>query len=90
VVIVPSAGLEELLFFLLSEFEDFFASTPCPFPGPGSIVFSGAPTVDPMEAAKVLWKLLLPVSIEVDLFVASGTAFDNWLTIFTPSVIATL
>jgi hypothetical protein len=85
-----SALLDEAFFFPLSGLDVFFVSTFCAFASLPSPSVAAAATVAPITAEKLLWRLPLLASAEVGLPVASGTAFINWLSIFTLIVIATL
>jgi len=85
-----STLFDEAFFFSLSGLDVFFVSTFCAFTSLASPLPAAAATVAPITAEKLLWRLPSLTSAALCLPVASGTAFINWLSIFTFIVIATL
>jgi hypothetical protein len=81
--VVATSEVEARVFLPLSGLDVFLVSTFCALPSFVSPFVPVAATAAPITEAKLLWKLPLLSSAAAGLPVVSGTAFINWLNIFT-------
>jgi hypothetical protein len=81
--VVATSEVEARVFLPLSGLDVFLVSTFCALPSFVSPFVPVAATAAPITEAKLLWRLPLLSSAAAGLPVVSGTAFINWLNIFT-------